>query len=229
MSLSRIPFSLAVVVACLLAAPARAVPIYFQGNLGVGFSATDPAVVAEGIDVVMDPSYDFLSAGAPSLSPVLEVTVALVGTPVVPPTIDFSTPITATVKYTVTNTTGSVLDDEYLVFTYGGNLAAYPQLTPDEFGIDVPGIVLVQKTSCTGNATGPCVFGAVALPVLAPGAVHQFTITHLMADTLSGSTVIPSPGLALLEHTATPPEVPEPGAAWLVLAAFAAAWRVRRV
>jgi hypothetical protein len=62
---------------------------------------------------------------------------------------------------------------------------------------------------------------------MAPGAVHQFTLTHLMADTLSGSTVVPSPGLALLQHTA----VPEPGEALLCaigLAGLAAAGRVRR-
>jgi len=208
----------------LAAAPARAVPIYFEGNLGVGFDAADPKVVAEGIDIVMDGSYEFLSAGAPSLSPLLEVTVALVGAPTVPTTIDFTTPITATVQYTVTNTTGSVLDDEHLAFTYGGNLAAYPQLTPDEFGLDVPGLVLIQKATCTGNAIGPCVFGAVALPVMAPGAVYQFTLTHVMADTLSGSTVIPSPGLALLQHTA----VPEPGAALLWLVGLAALGSARR-
>jgi hypothetical protein len=219
MSLARRSLLLAALPLLGLAAPAQAVPLYFGGNLGVGFDPSDPAVVGEGIDVVMDGSYAFVTPP--------QVDVSLVGVPTVPGTIDFATPITATVQYTVTNDTGSVLDDEHLAFTYGGNLGAWPELTPDEFGLDVPGLVLVQQASCTGNPVGPCVFGAVALPVMAPGAVHQFTLTHLMADTLSGSTVVPSPGLALLQHTA----VPEPGEALLCaigLAGLAAAGRVRR-
>ncbi|HKJ23675.1 MAG TPA: hypothetical protein VKB65_02555, partial [Myxococcota bacterium] len=131
MSFPRCSLSLvALTWLALAAAPARAVPIYFEGNLGVGFDPADPKVVAEGIDIVMDGSYEFLSAGAPSLGPLLQVTVALVGVPTVPANISFTTPLTAVIQYTVTNTTGSVLDDEHLAFTYGGNLAAYPQLTP---------------------------------------------------------------------------------------------------
>jgi len=220
MSRSRISLSFVALALFALSTPARAVPIYFEGNLGVGFDPADPDVVAEGVDIVMDASYAFGSAGAPSLSPLLEVTVALLGVPTAPATIGFATPITAFVQYTVTNTTGAVLDDEHLAFTFGGTLAAYPQLTAEEFGLDVPGLVLVQQASCTGNPVGPCVFGAVALPVMAPGAVHQFSITHVMADTLSGSTVIPSPGLAMLQHTA----VPEPGVTLLVLVGIVAAW-----
>jgi len=203
-------------IACLLlvpAAPARALPLYFDANLGVGFDSTNPDVVGLGIDRVLDGSDSFESAGDPSLFPLLEVTTSLVAQPTVPALPSFADPILAEVLYTVTNTTGTVLDDELLVFTTGNTLAAYPELTPDEFGIDVPSIVLIQKASCVGNPGGPCVFGAVALPVMAPGAVFQFQIQHRMADTLSGSTVIPTPGLALLVHTA----VPEPAAATLVL------------
>ena len=131
-----------------------------------------------------------------------------------------ATPIVATVLYTLTNTTGSVLDDEHLVFVSGNTLDAYPALTPDEFGIDVPGIVLVQTAACTGNPGGPCVFGAVTIPVLAPGAVFQFQIQHVLNDTLSGSTVIPTPGLALLQHTSGP-AVPEPAPLALALSGLA--------
>jgi len=195
------------------AAPARALPLYFDANLGVGFDPTNPDVVAHGVDLVLDGSHHFEAAGDPSLSPLLEVTTSLAAQPTVPASPSFTDPILADVVYTVTNSTGALLDDELLVFTTGDTLTAYPALTPEELGIDVPGMVLIQKASCLGNPGGPCVFGAVALPVMAPGAVFQFQIQHRVADTLSGSTVIPTPGLALLVHTA----VPEPATAGLVL------------
>ncbi|MBW2316363.1 MAG: PEP-CTERM sorting domain-containing protein [Deltaproteobacteria bacterium] len=215
---------LLVALALGVSSPAKAIPLFFEGNLGVGFDAADPDVVALGIDMVMDGSYTFVSAGAPALNPELEVTTSLLAQPFVPASPSFADPILANVLYVVRNTTGAVLDDEHLVFTFGGNLNAYSELTPDEFGIDVPSVVLIQQASCTGNAVGPCVYGAVALPVMAPGAVVQFQIQHLMADTLSGSLVIPTPGLAMLEHTV----VPEPAAAGLLLLGLGALLRHRR-
>lgn len=222
MRLVRSSLWIAALAALVAAGPARAVTLYFAGNQGVGFDAADPDVVALGVDLVLDGSYAFLSAGSPSISPLLQVTTSLVGAPTVPALPSFANPILATVRYTVTNTTGAALAGDYLAFTYSGTLAAYPQLSPDEFGIDVPGIALLQTASCSGNPIGPCVFGAVALPAMAPGAVFQFQITHVMADTLSGSTVIPTPSLALVQ------QVPEPGAALLVTSVLLALSRRRR-
>jgi hypothetical protein len=207
---------IAILAALVSAGPARAVTLYFDGNLGVGLDAADPDVVALGVDLVLDGSYAFLSAGSPSISPLLEVTTSLVGVPTVPATPSFADPILATVQYTVTNTTGAPLAGDYLAFTYSGLLDAYPQLDPEEFGIDVPGIALLQTASCSGNPGGPCVFGAVALPALGPGGVFQFQITHVLADSLSGSTVIPTPSVALVQ------QVPEPAAALLVGSALLA-------
>jgi len=220
MTLARSSLLLAVLVGATLATPARAVPLFFEGNLGMGFDPADPDVVALGIDLVFGAG-DAIVLPAPPF-----VETELVGAPVVPAVPSVATPIVANVRYTVTNTTASVLDGDYLVFSSGDTVGAYPELTPDELGIDVPGILLLQTATCMGNPGGPCVFGAVALPVMAPGAELVFEIQHVMRDTLSGNTVIPSPAVALLDRT----EVPEPAVTILLgvgLAAGAAARRRR--
>jgi hypothetical protein len=157
---------------------------------------------------------------------VLQVTttlLGLVGPEPTPPS--FANPLRANVRYTVVNTTGRLLAGELLVFTRGAVDAPSPQspdpwpfIEPAEFGLDSAGLVLVQAA--------PYVFGAVVLPLLSPGQVHVFQLMHVVAAPLGG-TVIPSPGLALLGRGASPPSVPEPGLAALLLAPLALCLSVR--
>lgn len=203
--LLRTLLSLAFLLIVGRAPVASAVPLYFEGPDAWGFDPAD--AIALGIDHVVGGGQSWLSAGDPSLSPTLEVTtslIGLIGAEPIPPS--FATPLLGIVQYEVTNTTGSVLDGELLVFTLGavdGNPDPWPFIEPAEFGLDSDGILIVHAA--------PYYFGAVALPTMAPGAVHQFQIVHVVADDLGG-TIIPTPGLALLTHAA----VPEPGAALLV-------------
>jgi hypothetical protein len=211
---------LAVLAGALLAPAARAVPLYFEGPSGFGFDPSDPAVAALPISLVVDAGWGWETAGAPSYSPVLQVTTSLlglIGVEPTPPT--FANPLRANVRYTVVNTTGRLLDDALLVFTRGAVDAPSPQspdpwpfIEPPEFGLDSAGLSLV--------AASTYVFGAVFLPQLSPGAAYQFDLVHVVAAPLGG-TVIPSPGLALLDERFDPPSVPEPGAALLVLVALA--------
>jgi hypothetical protein len=211
---------LAVLAGAFLAPAARAVPLYFEGPAGYGFDPADPAVAALPIALVVDAGWGWETAGAPSYSPVLQVTtslIGLIGPEPMPPT--FANPLRANVRYTVVNTTGRVLDAALLVFTRGAVDAPSPQspdpwpfIEPPEFGLDSAGLSLVAASSY--------VFGAVFLPQLGLGAMYQFQLVHVVAAPLGG-TVIPSPGLALLDQRGEPPVVPEPAAALLVLAACA--------
>ena len=236
MSCFRSSLLLAALFSVGVHAPAQAVPLFFEGNLGVGFDATNADVLSLGIDILVDDTHTFEAAGDPALIadpdpiPLLSVSTSKVGEPFVPALPSFADPILATVLYTVTNTTGAVLDDEHLVFTLA-SVSGHPNVDPSEFAIDVPNLVLVQTPSCVGNALGPCVFGAVLLPLMNPGDVYQFQIVHLVADDLAGpnSTVVPSPALAYLNHTASPPSVPEPSFGALLLTGLAALGIRRRV
>ncbi|NNL67507.1 MAG: PEP-CTERM sorting domain-containing protein [Myxococcales bacterium] len=203
--LLRMLLSLALLAIVGRAPAASAVPIFFEGPGAWGFDPAD--AIALGIDYVVGPGETWQSAGDPSLSPSLEVTtslIGLIGPEPVPPTP--GNPLLGIVQYQVTNTTGSVLDGGHLVFTLGavdGAPDPWPFIEPDEFGLESDGILILHAA--------PYYFGAVALPTLAPGAVHAFQIVHVVSDDLGG-TVIPTPGLALLANQA----VPEPGAALLV-------------
>jgi len=207
---------LAVLASAWLAPTARAVPLYFEGPDGFGFDPSNPEVASLPIALVVDAGWGWETAGAPSYAPVLQVTTSLLGLlgpEPMPPT--FANPLRANVRYTVVNTTGRVLDGALLVFTRGAVDASSPQLPdpwpfiePPEFGLDSAGLVLVEASAY--------VFGAVFLPQLGPGDVHLFELVHVVAAPLGG-TVIPSPGLALLDPLA----VPEPGTTILVLASLA--------
>ncbi len=198
--------ALALAVGCWMAPPVHATPLYFEGPSAWGFDGADLAGMP--IHLVVDGSYTWDSAGDPSLSPSLSVVtelLGLIGSEPMPPS--FATPLLGNVRYTVTNTTGTTLDNEYLVFTLGavdGAPDPWPFIEPHEFGLDSDGLLLLHAA--------PYYFGAVLLPVLAPGEMHTFELVHVVADDLAG-TVIPTPGLALLvNHT-----VPEPAAMLLFL------------
>jgi hypothetical protein len=218
---------LAVLAGTFLAPAARAIPLYFEGPGGFGFDPADPAVAALPISLGVDAGWGWETAGAPSYSPALQVTTSLsglIGAEPMPPT--FAHPLLADVRYTVVNTTGRLLDGAWLVFTRGAVDAPsaqssdpWPFIEPPEFGLDSAGLSLVAASSY--------VFGAVLLPQMSPGAVHQFQLVHVVAAPLGG-TVIPSPGLALLDQLGGPPAVPEPRSAVLFLAALVFAALRRR-
>ena len=159
--LLRTLLSLAFLLIVGRAPVASAVPLYFEGPDAWGFDPAD--AIALGIDHVVGGGQSWLSAGDPSLSPTLEVTtslIGLIGAEPIPPS--FATPLLGIVQYEVTNTTGSVLDGELLVFTLGavdGNPDPWPFIEPAEFGLDSDGILIVHAA--------PYYFGAVALPTLA--------------------------------------------------------------
>lgn len=212
---------LSVLLLGLLRAPAAsATPLYFEGPGAWGFSVGD--LVGMPIAVVVDGSHSWDSAGDPALLPSLEVTTTLVGLlGPEPPLPSFASPLLAVVEYTVTNTTGTALDGELLVFTLGavdGTPDPWPFIEPHEFGIDSPDLVLVHAA--------PYYFGALPLPAMAPGDVHVFQLVHVVADALGG-TVVPTPGLALLVSESV--SVPEPRLGLLLgLVAGAAMLRARR-
>jgi hypothetical protein len=207
---------------CLIAGRASvagAVPLYFEGPSGWGFSAAD--VLGMSIDRVVDGDDRWESAGDPSLLPSLEVTTSLIGLlgpEPMPPS--FSVPLLAEVEYTVTNTTGGTLHGDLLVFTLGavdGAPDPWPFIEPAEFGLESSGLALVHAA--------PYYFGAVFLPDLAPGEVHRFRVVHVVADDLGG-TVVPTPGLARLVKGSS--AVPEPGASLLLVSLAGFAARLRR-
>jgi hypothetical protein len=201
------------------AAPAAALPFFFDQAAdgshpdGYGFDPATPAIAAAA-QTLVGPSAFSLTAGDPGLGPDLEVSTSLVEQPVIPadPTV---TPIRARVQYTVRNTTGAALEDAYLVFALSV-VDAWPAVQYDELGIDEVAsptdpweqIVLLRIDYGSGHVH---VFGAVHLPDLAVDAEHTFRIIHVVADSLGSSTVIPTPGLSLLQR------VPEPPLALLVM------------
>lgn len=230
-------WTLACLTALAIAPQASALPLYFEGPDGFGFDPADVAGMP--IAFTVTPTQSFETAGDPTFfspAPLLSVTTSLVGLLApepMPPT--FATPLIAEVQYTVTNTTGSVLDNEWLLFTLGAvdgfpdpnaDPDPWPFIEPDEFGLDSDGFQLV--------AFNNFIFGGILLPLLQPGEIHQFNLVHFVADSIEGANspnpdglTIPSPGLALVIDPTIP--VPEPAPAALVLLAGVALARARRI
>jgi len=211
--------------ACALAPSAQALPLYFETPGGWGFDAAD----VPGPVQAAPAGAAWRPAGDPAFGVVLSVTTDLAGVVgTEPASPSFTDPLRARVTYTVTNTTGALLQDDFLVFTRAGVDAAspgdpdpFPTLEPAEFGLDSAGLLFLSAS--------PYVFGSVALPTLGVGATWQLELVHVVADGLGGR-VVPSPGLAFLDR-ALPPAVPEPGPtplALLALMAWLARLRLRR-
>jgi len=198
----------AVLAGILLAAPARALPVMFDGPDGYGISATSA-------QAAFDAGFARLTPLEINTGSTFGITIPdpVVFSAVVSPT-PSTTPTTVSSTWTVNNG-GRAVIDPWLVFlrpqTYSGPLV----------GIDLrPGgqWALVQMTVGSGASATQYFYPAVRLGHLTPGGSAQFTMNHLIATTLtrSGSSLLlPRYGVGILGV------VPEPMALSLLAATLA--------